>query len=413
MAPLFPATTDVEVYSVSELTAILKQFISGRFRSVRVEGEVSNAKLYQSGHLYFTLKDNEAMMKAVVFGYYRKFPDKDIIKDGDTVICEGKIDIYEKRGEYQLIVNDLTIQIYQGNLYLKFLALKEKLFKEGLFDEIHKKPLPFFPERIGIVTSPSGAAIRDMLRIIYGKFDNVSVLIYPVKVQGEEAPGEIVAGIDYFNENLMADVIIVGRGGGSLEDLSPFNEEIVARAIFASTIPVVSAVGHEIDFTISDFVADVRAPTPTAAADIVVRDKDELSGTIGAFRKSLLQGMENKIERSRFSLYKCTTDLKDRKDYFASQSIYIDELQNSLIQGFTNYMKDMRTRMDTLSQRIADLNPENILRRGYSITQKKETGEIVFDSSDVDSDDRLIINLFKGKIDATVTGKQPSDFPKT
>ena len=224
-----------------------------------MEGEVSNAKLYPSGHIYFTLKDDNAMMKAVVFNYYGKFPDKTLMKDGDTVTCEGKIDVYEKRGEYQLIVNNLTIKSDQGNLYLKFLALKEKLFKEGLFDEAKKKPLPVFPERIGIVTSSAGAAVRDILRIIYGKFENVAVEIYPVKVQGEEAPPEIVEGLAYFNKTKSVDVIIVGRGGGSLEDLAPFNEEIVARAIYASVIPVVSAVGHEIDFTIADFAADVQS----------------------------------------------------------------------------------------------------------------------------------------------------------
>ena len=229
---LFP-TFETAVYTVTELTAILKQLVSGRFRSVRVEGEVSNAKLYPSGHLYFTLKDEAAMMKAVAFNYRGKFSGQAIVKDGDTVTCEGRVDVYEKRGEYQLIVSDMTVKIDQGNLYLQFLALKEKLLKEGLFDETKKKPLPEFPVRIGIVTSPVGAAIRDMLRIIYGKFANMSVVIYPAKVQGEEAAAEIVEGIEYLDSTEKVDVIIVGRGGGSLEDLACFNDEGVARAICA------------------------------------------------------------------------------------------------------------------------------------------------------------------------------------
>ena len=391
MAP-FP-TFETAVYTVTELTAILKQLVSGRFRSVRVEGEVSNAKLYPSGHLYFTLKDEAAMMKAVAFNYRGKFsgqaPAKRgqaLIKDGDTVVCEGKVDVYEKRGEYQLIVSDITVKIDQGNLYLQFLALKEKLLKEGLFDEIKKKPLPAFPGRIGIVTSPVGAAIRDMLRIIHGKFANMSVVIYPAKVQGEEAAAEIVEGIEYLDSTEKVDVIIVGRGGGSLEDLACFNEEIVARAIYACKVPVVSAVGHEVDFTIADFVADLRAPTPTAAADMVVPNKEEARGVIEALRNGLVQNMKKKLERSKFLFYQNATELKERKDFFTSHSMYLDELLGNLMHSLSNYMRDTRKKVDALSQRIVDLNPDNILKRGYSITQKKDTGEIILDSSAVKED---------------------------
>jgi exodeoxyribonuclease VII large subunit len=398
---LFP-TFNTDIYTVSELTAQLKQFITGRFRNVRVEGEVSNAKLYPSGHLYFTLKDDAAMMKAVAFNYYGKFSGKALVKDGDTVTCGGKVDVYEKRGEYQLIVSDVVIKSDQGNLYLKFLELKEKLLKEGLFDEAKKKPLPVFPERIGIVTSPVGAAVRDMLRIIYGKFENVAVLIYPAKVQGEEAALEIVRGIEYFNTTKEADVIIVGRGGGSLEDFAPFNEEIVARAICASEIPIVSAVGHEVDFTICDFVADLRAPTPTAAAEMVVQDKEEVQGVIEALKKALVQAMHKKLERAKFVFYQNAMELKERKDYFASQSMYLDELLGNLMHSLSNYMRDTRKKVDALSQRIEDLNPDNILRRGYSITQKK-TGEIVLDSATVEEAEVLVVSLSKGKLEVTVT----------
>jgi exodeoxyribonuclease VII large subunit len=399
---LFP-TLDTTVYTVTEITAILKQLVSGRFRNVHVEGEVSNAKLYPSGHLYFTLKDNAAMMKAVAFNYRGKFPGETIIKEGDTVVCEGKIDIYEKRGEYQLIVSDMTVKGSQGNLYMQFLALKEKLSREGLFDETKKKPLPLFPTRIGIVTSPVGAAIRDMLRIIYGKFPNMSVAIYPVKVQGEEAPAEIVEGISYLDDTERVDVVIVGRGGGSLEDLACFNDENVARAIFACRTPIVSAVGHEIDFTIADFVADLRAPTPTAAADMVVPDKRETQGILDTMRNTLIQSIKNKLERSKFLFYQNATELKEKKDFFTGHSMYLDELLGDLMHGLSNYMRDTRKKVDALSQRIVDLNPENILKRGYSITQKNTTGEIVTDSSVVKADEQLMVTVHKGLIKVIVS----------
>ncbi len=313
-----------------------------------------------------------------------------------------------KGGEYQFIVSDLSIRSDQGNLYLKFLALKEKLAKEGLFDEEKKKPLPLFPRKIGIVTSPAGAAIRDMLRIIYGKFTNVAVQIYSVKVQGEEASYEIAEGIDYFNEaEDKVDVLIVGRGGGSLEDLAPFNEERVARAVHASGIPVISAVGHEIDFTICDFAADVRAPTPTAAAEMVVRNKQEVEDVIASLKQGLMQGMGNRLERSKFLFYQAATELKERKvDFFTSQSIYLDDLLGSLTRSFSDFLKERRKTMHVLSQRIADLNPENILKRGYSITQRKGSEEIVFDSAGISIDENLTIRFQKGSADVTVTAKQ-------
>jgi len=399
---LFP-TPDTTIYTVTGITAVLKQLVSGRFRNVRVEGEVSNAKLYPSGHLYFTLKDDTAMMKAVAFNYRGKFPGESIIKEGDAVVCEGRIDVYEKRGEYQLIVSDMTVKSDQGNLYMQFLALKEKLFNEGLFDETKKKSLPLFPGRIGIVTSPVGAAIRDMLRIIYGKFSNMSVVIYPVKVQGEEAPAEIVEGVEYLDKIEKVDVIIVGRGGGSLEDLACFNDESVARTIAACRTPVVSAVGHEIDFTIADFVADLRAPTPTAAADMVVPDKRETQDILGTMRNSLIQNMKNKLERSKFLFYQKASELKEKKDFFTSHSMYLDELLGNLMHSLSNYMKDTRKKVDALAQRIVDLNPENILKRGYSITQKKATGEIVMESCAVTIDEQLMVTVHEGVIDVVVS----------
>jgi exodeoxyribonuclease VII large subunit len=395
-----------EVFTVSEITSSIKQFISGRFRNVCVEGEVSNAKLYPSGHLYFTLKDDAAMMKAVAFNYKARSAEDTMVRDGDLIVCEGRIDVYEKRGEYQLIVSNIIAQGNQGVLYAKFLALKEKLFREGLFDESRKRPPPFLPETIGIVTSPAGAAIRDMLKVIYGKFPNVGVLIYPVKVQGGEAAPEIVDGIEYFNTTGEVDVIIAGRGGGSIEDLAPFNEEIVARAIYASRVPVVSAIGHEIDFTIADFVSDVRAPTPTAAADMVVQDKRELLDLIEGMKAALRQRIKERLKRARFLLYQGMAELRERKDFFLSSRMYLDELSNNLIHGFPKYFRDRQVAVESLAQRLQDLNPENILRRGYSITMKGNTGNVIYSSDEVIPGEELNIRLYKGELDVTVAEKR-------
>ena len=394
---------EFSIYTVSELTSEIKQLISSQFRDVLVEGEISNFKLYPSGHLYFTLKDDTSMLKGVFFNYRGRYPEG-TIGDGIAVICRGRVDVYERRGEYQLIVNAIEPRGL-GILQLKFQMLKEKLLKEGLFDPEKKKPLPVLPKSIGIVTSPAGAAIQDMLKIIYGKFENMSVLIYPVRVQGEEAAFEIVEGIEYFNEAKSVDVIIVGRGGGSLEDLAPFNEEIVARAIYASRIPVVSGVGHEIDFTIADFVADVRAPTPTAAADMVVRAKSEFLDVIEGLRAQLEQGMRNRLERSKLALYREVMDLRERKEIFVSHRMYLDELLNNLVHGFSTYFTGRKTRVDSLAQRLIDLNPENILKRGYSITMKKETGEVVISSTQVAQGDELAVRLSQGELGVAVVEK--------
>jgi exodeoxyribonuclease VII large subunit len=397
---------EYSIYTVSELNSEIKQLISGQFRDVLVEGEISNFKLYPSGHLYFTLKDDTSMVRGVFFNYQgRHFGDT--LGDGVAVICQGRVDVYERRGEYQLIVSAIEPRGL-GALQLKFQKLKEKLLKEGLFDQEKKKPLPVLPQSIGIVTSPAGAAIRDMLKIIQGKFDNMSVLIYPVRVQGEEAAHEIVEGITYFNENNCADVIIVGRGGGSLEDLAPFNEEIVARAIYASKIPVVSGVGHEIDFTIADFVADARAPTPTAAADMVVRAKLEFTDIIVGMKSELEHNMRTSLERAKLALYQEVMALKEQKELFISHRMYLDELLNNLIHGFSAYFTGRKTQVGSLAQRLIDLNPEDILRRGYSIIVKQETGEVVVNADQAARGEKLSVRLHQGELGVIVTEKTRS-----
>jgi len=397
---------DEALLTVSELTAELKRFVSGRFRDVRVEGEVSNAKLYPSGHFYFTLKDDLAMIRGVVFNYAARAPSGRVVKDGERVLCRGRIDVYEKRGEYQLIVSDILASGERGLAYLRFLELKERLFKEGLFDEALKKPLPRFPRCIGIVTSPAGAAIRDMLRIIYERCGTVPVEVWPAAVQGEDAAREIMEGIGHFNRSGQVDVIIIGRGGGSYEDLACFNDEGLARAVFASRIPVISAVGHEVDFTIADFVADVRAPTPAAAAALVVPDREELSRHVRGLGDSLCQAMEKKLERARYMLVSNVMDFKDRKDFFTSPRLYLDDLTVGLTHNIRLYMKNARTRFDALSQRIHDLNPRAILARGYSITSRSATGTVITDSSAVSPGDALSITLHKGGLDVSVVNRE-------
>jgi exodeoxyribonuclease VII large subunit len=395
---------ETQVYTVSALTSQIRQSINSQFRDILVQGEISNFKLYPSGHLYFTLKDDNATIKAVAFNFWDKYPES-MIEDGTAVICKGRVDVYEKRGEYRLLIDAIEVQGL-GLLQLKFQKLKEKLLKEGIFDAERKKPLPLFPKTIGIVTSPAGAAIRDMLKVIYGKYENMSVLIYPAKVQGDEASYEIAEGISYFSRTKEVDVIIVGRGGGSLEDLAPFNEEVVARAIFSSEIPVVSAVGHEVDFTIADFAADVRAPTPTAAADIVVRNKAEFVDAIHDMENKLKKGINSRLEKSKFLLYQGSMELKERKRMFTDYRMYLDELLNNIMHGFSVYSRDKRVQVETLSQRIADLNPDNILRRGYSITVKKDTNEVVVSSDQVIKGDELLVKLYKGETECIVTDKR-------
>jgi exodeoxyribonuclease VII large subunit len=393
----------VYIYTVSELSSRIRQTVNSQFRDVLVEGEISNFKLYPSGHLYFTLKDNLATIKAVVFNFSEKWTEE-TIRDGTAIICKGRVDVYEKRGEYRLLVDAIEVKGL-GLLQLKFQMLKEKLLKEGVFAAERKKPLPFLPERIGIVTSPAGAAVRDMLKVIFGKFDTMSVLIYPVKVQGDDACSEICEGIEYFNLTREVDVIIVGRGGGSIEDLAPFNEEMVARAIYESEIPVVSAVGHEVDFTIADFAADVRAPTPTAAADLVVKQKEELKTFLSDTEARLSREMNNLLERSRLLLYQGIMGLKEQKDFMVSSRMYVDEIANNLIHGFTSYFREKKTSIDSLAQRLADLNPHNILKRGYSIAVKETTGEVVTDPGQVVLHEKLLVTLHKGELEVEVLEK--------
>src|SRR5271169_4425635 len=290
---LFDLAPERHVWKVSELTERIGDLLEGAFSDVWIEGEVSNYHAAQSGHLYFTLKDARSQIRCVCFRDQvrgLKFRPE----DGLHITVRGSLGVYEPRGEYQVYVSHIE-PVGLGALQLAFEQLKKKLQEEGLFDAARKKPLPILPRCIGVVTSPTGAAIRDILRVLKRRFANVHVQIYPVKVQGEGAAAEVVAALRHFNRAKLADVVIVARGGGSLEDLWAFNEEIVARAIAASEIPIITGIGHEIDFTIADFVADLRAPTPSAAAEIVVRSRQEFERHIAEAYRNLAQQIRYRL----------------------------------------------------------------------------------------------------------------------
>jgi exodeoxyribonuclease VII large subunit len=429
------------ILTVSELTLKIKGHLEEEFGELWVEGEISNFRCPSSGHYYFTLKDDKSQIRAVVFrfmGRYLKFEPK----DGLSVICRGRITVYEPRGEYQVILDYMEPKGV-GALQLAFEQLKEKLAKEGLFDQAHKKPLPLLPQKIGIVTSPTGAAIRDLVTVIGRRFPNVEILINPVKVQGEGAHQEIAKALYELNTTPGIDVIIITRGGGSLEDLWAFNEELVARAIYHSSIPVVSAVGHEIDFTIADFVADLRAPTPSVAGELVVKDKGELINLV----ETLSSRMKNKIlhvletEKNRFLFLKKrlpdlrlrVNDLQLRVDDLCSRLtpriMHTLKLKEETLRGrevrlllrnpkqkiaehlrtMSLYDKALVDRMYKLVDRshqivekrlrqLDALSPLNVLKRGYSITRLLPSYQVVKESTMLTEGDRVTTVLGKGEV---------------
>ena len=343
-----------KVFSVSEISLIIKEMLEGVFGDIKVEGEISNLKTAASGHIYFDLKDENALISVVLFrGYARGVK----LEEGLKVQISGEISCYIKQGRYQIIAHSVQTQS-KGNLYLEFEKLKEKLTKEGLFDEDKKLPLPKFPKRIGVATSPTGAAIRDILSVLNRRATGLEIIISPCAVQGEAAKYEIVEAIKNLN-NLKPklDAILVGRGGGSMEDLWAFNEEIVVRAVAASKIPVISCVGHEVDFTLTDFAASLRAPTPSAAAELVVQTSSSLIERVSQLNKNLLQTITIKYERL-FGRLKMAVENK----IFKNPSIIFNQKEQ---------------RLDIAQNRLNDLSPLNVLKRGYSIVRRKSDNKVV------------------------------------
>ena len=434
-----------QVYSVSGLTRDIRAIMEAAFDSVWVEGEVSNFRIAASGHSYFVLKDDKAQIRCVLFKGYRagiKFQPE----DGDQVLMFGRITVYDARGEYQIITEFLEPRGL-GALQKAFEQLKAKLEKEGLFDDEAKKPLPAFPWKIGVVTSPTGAAVHDILNVIRRRNSKVSVLLRPAKVQGEGSAKDIAQGIRDLNTMKDVDVIIIGRGGGSLEDLWAFNEEEVARAIFASRIPIVSAVGHEIDFTIADFVADLRAPTPSAAAELTVPVLNEILKDIRSLTGELIEALCQQLEDYRDILNRLMDrrffhqpkeifsphvqrldDLHSRMVRSLEQGLVIHQqrledrkhrliqaspknkiqllseklvgLQNRMVQNIQTQIRFRRERFEGFLKNLNAVNPLAILERGYSICSKDDKS--LKSSAEVKPGDKVKIRLSQGGLDCTV-----------
>lgn len=390
------------IYTVSELTKYLRQILENSFPGVWVEGEISNFTYHTSGHMYFSLKDAGSIVPCAMFKRSNerlKFK----LKDGLKVIAFGKISVYEPRGSYQLIIEEMEPKGI-GALQLQFQQLKEKLQKEGFFDPAHKVPIPNLPTRIGIVTSPTGAAIRDILNIARRRFSNIEIIIYPVRVQGEGSKDEIAAAIRDFNKLNNIDVMIVGRGGGSLEDLWAFNEEVVARAIYDSKIPVISAVGHEIDFTISDFVADLRAPTPSAAAELVIPRKEDLVNSIETHTLRLKNALVNILDTmtQRLSRLRESYALKQPLKMVEQYEQMIDDLRKDMAIRIGHLVKMRGEGFNLLTQKLEALSPLSILNRGYSVTKKMPEGSIIKDASLLKRGDLIETEFGKGKVRSRV-----------
>ena len=359
------------------------------FPAVWVEGEISNFVHHSSGHMYFTLKDPGSSVKCAMFkGQNMKLKFKP--KDGMKAMIFGSVSVYEARGDYQLIATEMEPKGI-GALQLQFQQLKEKLAKEWIFDESHKVPIPHLPTRIGIVTSPTGAAIRDILNIVRRRFANIEVMINPVKVQGEDAKDEIAAAIRQFNKLKNIDVMIVTRGGGSLEDLWPFNEEVVARAIYDSEIPVISAVGHEVDYTIADFVADFRAPTPSAAAELVIPRKEDLVNLITTAVTRLRNAISNELGSfsERLAALKESYIMRQPLNLITQYEQRIDDLKGDISMRMGHALELSGERFKLLTHKLEALNPLAILNRGYSVTVSSPDGAIVKSIKDVKIGDNI------------------------
>lgn len=367
-----PARYEKKILSVSEVTRLIKSSLERDFPHVWIQGEISNCKQHSSGHYYFTLKDEGAQMSAVLWRS-RATALSVNLEDGMKVQVRGAITVYAPRGNYQIdVLQVLPVGI--GELQLAFERLKQKLAAEGLFDASRKKPLPEFPSSIGVVTSVTGAALHDILSVLSRRFPALEVVVSPVRVQGEGAAQEIVDALREMNRYGGVEVIIVGRGGGSLEDLWAFNEEVVARAIAASAIPVVSAVGHEIDFSISDFVADLRAPTPSAAAELIVRDRVEILELLRNICYTMRQSLEDRVStlKERMGSLVSSYSFNRPKDLFHQYAQRLDELERGLSLASSHIFDRVQQHHEALYQQLQALSPRNVLSRGYAIIRKDQ-----------------------------------------
>lgn len=394
------------IYTVSEINKHIKDLIANDtiLSGIWVKGEISNFKNHYSGHLYFTLKDESSVLKCVMFRSYASAL-RFVPENGMKMIVRGYVSVFERDGQYQLYAEEMQPDGV-GALYVAFEKLKQKLASEGLFDEAKKKKLPYMPSAIGVVTSSTGAVIRDIINVLSRRFYNVNIKLYPVQVQGEQAAGQIAAAVRRLNQLKNVDVIIVARGGGSLEELWAFNEEVVARSIYESEIPVISAVGHETDFTIADFAADVRAPTPSAAAELAMPELSIVQNRLDTLRMRLRNGALKKISMDRLILKRLSESTVFKQPYnriyqermlLDVQKKYMDKALAALESGYRNKLSLLAARLDSLS-------PLNSLARGYSIVKTKKDGMLIKSVKSVNNGARLVVQVTDGRLECVVDG---------
>lgn len=389
--------------TVTDLNKYIKNKIDGdeMLNNVLVKGEISNFKNHYTGHMYFTLKDESSLIKCVMFKSYTTHLSF-MPKDGMKVMVLGSVAVFERDGVYQIYAKAMK-EDGLGSLYTAYEELKKKLEQEGLFEEAHKKKIPFMPKTIGVLTSNTGAVIRDIINVSTRRNPGVHIRLYPVPVQGPGAAEKIAEGIKFMNENKLADVLIIGRGGGSLEDLWPFNEEIVARAIYDSELPIISAVGHETDFTIADFVADLRAPTPSAAAELAVANIDDVRETLKLYNNRYKVALKKKIELMRLSYEKCMARpaYKNPTQKINEQYMVIDMKVKALQNNMMLKLKEAKTSFVKKTAKLDSLSPLKTLTRGYSIVTEQD-GKIIKSVNDLNSGEKVNLRLSDGQKTATI-----------
>jgi len=393
----------VKVYSVSELTREISALLTEKLANVWVQGEISNLRTPESGHIYFSLTDPQSQLRCVLFRSNALALWVDLV-NGMKIRVFGRIGVYERDGVYQLYAEEIR-PVGVGELAIRFEKLKRRLQAEGLFDAKHKKPLPVFPERIGVVTSPTGAALQDIIKVARRRCPSCRIVLNPVRVQGHGAAEEIAHAIGEFNEYGRVELLIVGRGGGSTEDLWPFNEEVVARAIFGSAIPVVSAVGHEIDFTIADFTADARAATPSAAVEQILPDRKELALQIDSLTSSMTKSLRTRVDdfRRRLKLIQASYAFRRPREILIQRHQAVDDFERSLDRSMTRLIGMWDTQARGLDSRLESLSPQGVLSRGYSISRKLPERKILRDAREVSKGDEVEIQLHKGRLNTRVT----------
>lgn len=399
------AAESTRCYKVSEITRCIKDCLEEEFYSVKIEGEVSGFKPSSSGHFYFTLKDQTAAISAVLFSRSVKNVGY-MPKDGDLVVVTGSVTVYAKSGNYQIVCSAIE-KAGQGDIFAELEKRKQRLAAEGLFDPAKKRPIPPYPKRIGVVTSPNGAAIRDILRVLKRRNNTIDLVILPAPVQGDEAAPIIAAQIRRANMFRLCDVLLVSRGGGAPEDLLPFSEEEVVRAVAASEIPTISAVGHEIDVVLTDFAADLRAPTPSAAAEVVSREADNVISRIQDYSRNIREAMLDRLDRARQVLDNCSKESLKRslEGFVDALHQRLDDAHEDLCRSARDILKDNRHRLELVSAALKASSPESILKRGYAAVYNKSAEAYSGSAASIKAGDRLNITFWDGTA-AAVAEKQ-------